>query len=131
MNACRAAVLRILSVLVLLPVSGCASQEEEQPLSWTEFQRHVHQEAETGIYIVNGDEPAEDIYQLAEQYRRYLDSIDTGIGSSRQPLIVNRVNGADDKWDSTQAMNLTYCVTKSGKGNFGTRYDAVVNAMNA
>jgi hypothetical protein len=48
------------------------------------------------------------------------------IASIAQPLIVNRVNGADDRWSAAAAINITFCVSAA---SFGTRYAAVVTAM--
>jgi hypothetical protein len=82
---------------------------------------------------VNGDEPAENLAQLADSYRAYLatERAADGIGSAQEGLIVNRVGGQDDKWNSSSAVNLTYCVTRTGSGAFSTNeYNAVVNAMN-
>ena len=79
--------------------------------------------------MVNGDEPAETIDQLADYYRAYIDSFTLdGIGSTQQELIVNRVGGRDDKWLTSAAQNITYCVSSS---SFGSRYNTVVSAMNS
>ena len=116
-----------LGVVLALVVAGCA-EEEQQPLTWQEFQDQAYHE--DGIWVVNGDEPAENIDQLADYYRAYLDSFyDDGIGSTQQALIVNRVSGRDDKWSTSAAQNITYCVSRS---SFGTsRYNTVVAAMNS
>ena len=44
-----------------------------------------------------------------------------------QRLIVNRVSGRDDKWSTSAAQNLRYCVSN----NFGNRKASVVSAMAA
>jgi len=44
------------------------------------------------------------------------------------PLIVNTVNGRDDKWSSSSAGNLTFCISSS---SFGSHYSAVVTAMSS
>ena len=115
---------------VVLVVVGCAPSEE--PLNWEEFMAQVVQEPDTGVYIANGDEMAETVDELRALYSRYLDSHDAaendGISSLNQPLIVNRVGGADDKWSSSAAANITYCISSS---SFGSRYSAVVNAMSS
>ena len=73
-------------------------------------------------YIVNGDEPAANDGALRQFYKRMMGPKKT----SEDGLIVNRVNGQDDKWSASQALNLTYCVSDK----FGTSKANVVNAMN-
>jgi serralysin len=119
---------RLLSLsLLTFVVSGCAP-ESSTPPTWEEFQASATVEPETGFYIVNGDELVETPQELALFYQKMVANWDTGatVGESSQELIVNRVGGKDDKWSTTTAANLTYCVSKSG---FGSRYTAVVNAM--
>jgi serralysin len=111
-------------VLAFLAV-GCSSSQPSQPPTWEEFLAQVYVEPESGVYIVNGDELAETMDDLAVFYERMV--ADWGnVGETSDGLIVNLVNGHDDKWSSTQALNLTYCVSQS---SFGSRYSAVVNAM--
>jgi len=116
-----------LRVALVLALAGCG-EEEQQPLTWQEFQDQAFHE--DGVWVVNGDEPAETIDQLADAYRAYLATVDDdGIGSTQQGLIVNRVGGRDDKWSASASQNITYCVSRS---SFGTsRYNAVVSAMNS
>lgn len=110
--------------------AGCGGGGPEQgTLSWGEFKALAYQEAETGVFITNGDELAETEDDLRAAYARYLGEVEAaGEGVASGPLIVNVVGGADDRWSSTQALQLTYCVSQ---GSFGTRYGAVVEAMNA
>src|SRR4051794_21972289 len=61
--------------------------------SWEEFQANVFQEADSGVYIVNGDTPITDIKHLREFYDRYVRA---------GALIVDTANGADDKWSDSQ-----------------------------
>jgi hypothetical protein len=115
-------------------LAGCADTTTPVP-TWEEFQAMVYQEPDTGVYIVNGDE----IIESEEELRGFYDAMvgqielvnslaDGDIALAEQPLIVNRVGGQDDKWSSSQAQNLTYCVSQS---SFGSRYSAVVSAMNS
>ena len=116
---------------LVVPMAACSSEEDE-PLSWEEFQDQAYKDSD-GVYIVNGDEPAENLDQLAAYYRDYLASEDAarGIGSAQQGLAINRVGGQDDRWSSSAALNITYCVTRTGTGAFSTsQYNAVVSAMN-
>ena len=85
-------------------------------LSWEEFQANVFQEPESGMYIVDRDIPIEGIKNLREFY-------DHNVRAGA--LIVNRVGSADDKWNDTQKLNLTYCVSST----FGSNKAAVVSAM--
>jgi serralysin len=118
----------VLSTLIL---SACAPAENPEPLTWEEFSTSVEREAETGMYIVNGDEviaTEAELYAFWEHMvaEQIAASSTSEVGESSTPLIVNRVSGRDDKWSATQARNLTYCVSKT---SFGTRYTTVVNAM--
>jgi Dual-action HEIGH metallo-peptidase len=107
-------------------VAGCGSGNS-QP-SFEEFQLLAHQEADTGFYVVDGDELVETADELRAYYDAYVAARpDDGTGSVQQGLIVNRVGGRDDKWSSTTARNLTYCIGS----NFGSRKSAVVSAMNS
>jgi serralysin len=114
-----------LGAIVLM--GGCAASNE--PLGWEEFAASAYREADTGVYVINGDEIAENLDQLREAYFRYrAEQESDGVASTQEPLIVNRVNGHDDKWSTSTAANLTYCVSQPG---FTGNYNAVVNAMNS
>jgi hypothetical protein len=110
------------------PEEGAGSKSE--PLSWDAFRTQATVEPDTGAFIVNGDELAEDVTQLAGYYDAYLaDFRASQVGSKREDgLCVNRVNGSDDKWPASTAANLTYCISKK---DFGSNYQAVVDAMNS
>lgn len=90
----------------------------ESSMSWEQFLDVVYQEPDTGIYIVNGDEPVVDRVALE---RWYVENVQRGA------LAVMTSGGSDVKWDATKALNITYCISKSG---FGANYNAVVSAMN-
>jgi hypothetical protein len=87
-------------------------------MSWGQFLDVVYQEPETGIYIVNGDEPVVGREALE---RWYVENVQQGA------LAVMTSGGSDVKWDATKALNITYCISKTG---FGGNYNAVVSAMN-
>ena len=75
-------------------------------------------EAETGVFIVNGDEMVETEVELADFYNNMVAHWQgAAVGETSDALIVNRVGSRDDKWSSTTAANLTYCVSTS----FGSR----------
>jgi len=116
-------------------VLGCGSgaqPEAQQPLGWEAFRAAAYQEPDTGVFITNGDELAETEGDLFAAYLRYASGL-AAVGEpvaadDLNPLIVNRVGGVDDKWSATAAANITYCISQS---SFGSRYAAVVTAMNA
>lgn len=105
--------------------TGCVAESAEpvvdenvaDGMSWEEFLDVVYQEPDTGIYIVNGDEPVVDRAAL-EQW--YVENVQQG------GLAVMTSAGKDVKWTASQALNITYCVSTT----FGSNYNAVVTAMN-
>ncbi len=108
--------------------AGCAIAESPPPLSWTEFQAQAAREPDTGIYIINGDEPAASLDQLAEAYRAYLADRSRGPATVQQSLIVNQSGGKDDHWPADRAENITYCVSEKSLGN---HHAEVVRALSA
>src|SRR5512133_808862 len=109
-----------------LLATGCVAEGGEidegvvaqSSTSWEQFLDVVYQEPDTGIYIVNGDEPVVGLEALELWYVEHV---------QRGALAVMTSGGSDVKWDSTKALNITYCISKSG---FGANYNAVVSAMN-
>jgi hypothetical protein len=103
-------------------------------LSYEEFQAQAYREPETGLRILDGDQLVESDQAMAALYESYLDSIAdaadraAGLASVQQGLIINVVNGQDDKWPATTAAHLTYCISSS---SFGSRYSAIVSALGA
>ena len=89
-----------------------------QGMTWEQFQSVVHQEAESGVYVANGDEVFESEKELREFYEL---QVKTG------QLILHRPGGVDAKWSDTQKLNLTYCVSST----FGTNYNRAVTDMTA
>ncbi|MDC3954860.1 matrixin family metalloprotease [Polyangium jinanense] len=84
--------------------------------SFEAFEAVTYREPDTGIYIVDGDTPVDDIKKLEEFYETYV---------QKGALIVHRAGGQDAKWNDTQKLDLTYCVSTT----FGNRYDAAVQAI--
>ena len=120
-----AAVGLFASAAAVLPAgasSGAVDSSSEVP-SFQQFRSSSFVDTD-GQYIVNGDEAMKSDGVLKQYYDRMVGSKD-GKNTLEEGLIVNRVNGADDKWSATQAMNLTYCVSTK----FGSNYAAVVSAM--
>jgi len=90
----------------------------ETALSFQEFEAATFRESETGIYIVDGDTPVDDIKKLEEFYEKYV---------QQGALIVHQQGGVDAKWNATQKKQLTYCVSTT----FGSRHSTAVAAMDA
>jgi hypothetical protein len=107
----------VLAVALAGPTIG-AAQGSDAP-SYKEFNASTFRDVD-GQYIVNGDEPAANDGELRQFYKRMMGPKKT----AEDGLIVNRVNGQDDKWSASQALNLTYCVSTK----FGSNYAAVANA---
>ncbi|MDB4968918.1 MAG: Peptidase [Myxococcales bacterium] len=121
--------LQLTVVALGFVIVGCASEPQSQPPTWEEFMAQVTIEPETGVFIVNGDEMIESEAELAVFYNGMVAQwAGASVGETSDALIVNRVGSRDDKWSSTTAANLTYCVSQS---SFGSRYNTVVNAMNS
>jgi len=122
----------LFAVVGFATVVGCAEGEQPEVLTYEEFRAQAYQEPDTGIYVVNGDEIIETEDAMRIAYDNFLTSIrdanlrDEGYAVAEQGLIINRVGGQDDKWNTATAQNLTYCVDSK---SFGSRYTTVVNAM--
>lgn len=107
--------------------AGCAVDAEpivdenvgSSVMTWEQFLETVYQEPDTGFYIVDGDIPLHSERELEQFYEKNV--------LQKNGLAVYRVNNADVKWNDTQKVNITYCVSSS---SFGTNYSAVVTAMN-
>ena len=114
-------------VLGGLLLAGCGTPEvpaaSSEPdtlttgVSFEAFKAQTYQEPDTGIYIVDGDVPMVDEAALRAFYEEHV-----------QPgaLIIRRISGADTAWSTTQALNLTYCVST---GAFGSNHARVTEAM--
>lgn len=120
----------IIALAFGVAVAGCSDDEGVDVLSYDEFKARAYQEPQTGMYVINGDELVTTEEQMRDAYESFLDSVvranSDGYATTEQGLLVNRIGGKDDKWSSTGALNLTYCISKA---SFGSRYTEVVNAM--
>ncbi|WP_394838594.1 hypothetical protein LVJ94_16990 [Pendulispora rubella] len=85
-------------------------------MSFERFETTVQRESGTGIYIVEGDIPIGTREALKAYFDQYV---------QQGALIVNK--GTDGRWDDTQELDLSYCVSTA----FGTRYGTVVESMAA
>ncbi|WP_394825428.1 M57 family metalloprotease [Pendulispora albinea] len=99
--------------------SGDSEATASTASSFEAWEKTVYREADTGIWIVNGDTPINDAGELRAFYEQHV---------QKGALIVDYRNGKDSAWSATRKLNLTYCVSKS---SFGNNYDRVVKAMAA
>ena len=107
--------------LVAASVGVSASATDGGVPTYQEFKADTYVDTD-GQYIVNGDEPVSSDGDL----RKFYDSmVGTKKKTREDGLIVNTVNGQDDKWSASTVANLTYCVST----RFGTRHADVVAAM--
>jgi len=120
--------MRKLSMALLAGVAlvGCGGPEaaEQAPMSWEEFKASAIND-EGNVFVVNGDEAVEGVEGLRAYYDNFVANGD--VGATQDGLAVYYVGG-DIKYSSTQARNLTYCISSS---TFGTRYSTMVSAMNS
>lgn len=124
--------LKFRSIALLAGVSllgtACGGPEAQAPqeareLSFEEFAARTFVEPETGVYIYNGDQMAQDLAELREVYEQTRGETGTVQGG----LAVYYAGGADVKWSASEAQNLTYCVSTK----FGSNYAKVVQSMTA
>ncbi|MDO7868022.1 M57 family metalloprotease [Nocardioides jiangxiensis] len=90
--------------------------------SWQQFEAATYTDP-TGVRVVNGDEAMATTGDLHKFYDELTSTPKKGLDDG---LIVNTVNGADDKWSASQVGNLTYCVSDK----FGADKAGIVAAMN-
>ncbi len=116
----------ILGSIVCIQLMACGSQPSEQstvPLSekvpsFEEFKSQTYRELfEGGVYIVGGDTPVTTDEELFEVWQSLY-----GQGES---LTINTVAGVDTRWNNTQKLSLTYCISNA----FGANKSKVVEAM--
>ena len=104
-----------------LSTSAGADSAADVP-TYKEFEASTYVDVD-GAYVVNGDEAISSRRDL----RKFYELLVGPSKADEAGLIVNTVNGQDDKWSASQALNLTYCVST----RFGSRHDDVVAAMEA
>lgn len=104
-----------------IPASAATPTADDADVpSYQEFAASTYRDVD-GSYIVNGDE----VISTQGELKKFYDFMLNGPDTSTDGLIVNTVNGADDKWSASQVSNLTYCVSTK----FGSRHADVVSAM--
>ncbi len=93
------------------------SSTDEGP-TFEEFRAQTYREPwEGGHYIVDGDRAIADEKSLYEFWE----------GLQQGGLIINKNGAADDRWNDTQKLNLTYCVSNA----FATRKQQILDALKA
>jgi len=126
--------MKVTLFAILIGFTGCAVTDSSspQPMSYDEFRGQAYFQPETGTYVINGDELVSNDKQMREVYDAYVDSFvalqaaKDGFGETQQGLIVNTVNGADDKWNAAGAARITYCINST---SFGSNYALMKSAM--
>ncbi|NMO21806.1 peptidase M10 [Pyxidicoccus fallax] len=121
--------------LASLGLVGCGEALEapeaaarEPVMTFEQFRAQAWHESDTDIYVIDGDVPVlgeKGLRELYQDYVREARGEEDGLGTQRAPLIVNRVNGADDRWGYSRQRNIPYCVSTA----FGSNYNTVVQAM--
>ncbi len=120
--------MRKLSMALLAGVAlvGCGGPEAEVEARIPTFEEFKAQAIPSeGSFVINGDEAVEGEQGLREYYDAFVAGGETG--NTQNGLAVYYIGG-DIKYSSTQARNLTYCISSS---SFGTRYSTMVSAMNS
>lgn len=102
--------------------AGAAKGDGAVP-TYQEFAASTYQDFD-GQYIVNGDEPISSNGGLRQFYDQMTA---TAKRVDEEGLVVNTVNGRDDKWSAAQVGNLTYCVSTK----FGSDHARMVAAFAA
>jgi dual-action HEIGH metallo-peptidase len=123
------------SFVSMFCLAGCAGEPQQQSKqlpTWEEFRANVYQEPDTGIFIVNGDEPVLNEARLREFYAQMsgqaaLANEQEGLGTTQQSLTLLNIPGWANHWSIPAARNLTYCISSA---SFGGYYSSVVSAMN-
>ncbi|WNG43525.1 matrixin family metalloprotease [Archangium minus] len=115
--------MALLAGVALVGCGGPELAEQQQIPTFEEFQAQAIKD-EGDVYVVNGDEAIEGIEGLKAYYDNYVANGD--VGTTEGGLAVYYSGGRDIKWSTTQARNLTYCVSRT---SFGTRYNTAVTAM--
>ena len=109
-------------VAAMLPANAASTYSANVP-SYQDFRAATYVDFDSQ-FIVNGDEPVATDGKLRQFYDQMVGDKHTG-RQVEDGLIVNRVNGQDDKWSASQVGNLTYCVSTK----FGSDYSRMVTAM--
>ena len=115
---------RAMFLMAAWQLGGCMVGDDPEVLSSTEaesfeqFRAATYQENwEGGHFIVDGDTAIADEKTLYEFWE----------GQVQGGLIINKIGQQDDRWNDTQKLDLTYCISS----NFGANKATLVTAFNA
>src|ERR1041385_1765598 len=125
-------------VLVTVAISGCLNVVDSTETkvapgvpTFDQFLADTYQEPDTGVFIVDGDRPVLDEKLLHAFYDEMVADYTAQMneeGSSsvkEQGLALATSGGQDITWNTTDRMNLTYCVSRA----FGSKQAQVGQAM--
>lgn len=107
-----------LGLSVVMPAAASTLPDEDTP-SFQEFEASTYHDAD-GSYIVDGDVPIASRAGLRAFYEHLV-----GTDPKISGLVVDTVDGVDNKWSDTEVSDLSYCVSTE----FGTRHDDIVSMM--
>ena len=111
-----------LVVVSLVAVAACTEAPElgsTAGLTFEEFKAQTYKEPWAGgVYVVGGDQPYATEQRLRELWQ----------ASGGGALSVYTNGGADMKWDATQRLNLTYCVSTRFGANKAAVEQAIIEA---
>jgi len=117
----------------ILTFSVMEDSNHQKPLHLSEFRakavREKYKGEYTGLYIIDGDIPANSELRIFQIYNEYLNAY-YQLYSSHELNAVNKStiygnNDIEKTWSPTQKLNLTYCISNS----FGSRKKEVIRAM--
>ena len=119
--------LAVAPMIALLLTSACGGEPgtddvegarvRDTHISFEDFMAGVYKEPD-GVWIADGDTPFETIEQLREFYEtHFMDGA----------LAIMTSGGQDVRWNDSQKLNITYCVSTT----FGSKYSTVVSAMSS
>jgi hypothetical protein len=118
----------LVPLVAMLASSGCAAENEapvpaaehtattNTDLGFEEFAAKTYQDPVSGIYVVDGDTPIENMEGLRAYYAKVPKSGGLTVATS---------GSAADVWSASWKWNLSYCVSYS----FGANRNAVIAAM--
>jgi hypothetical protein len=118
-----------ISACVNAPAAGATGVRKDVPLSYEAFKAQAFGETfhgkPTGIFIVDGDTPADGEERLQQYYENYLSSYNASQAHPASNMIIGTSAGIDRIWNATEKLQLTYCISNE----FALNKPQVVQAM--
>lgn len=119
----------IITACVNAPASSATGLRKDVPLSYEAFKAQAFGETfhgkPTGIFIVDGDTPADGEERLLQYYEKYLSSYRNRGGQVSSNMIVATSAGIDRLWSATEKLQLTYCISNE----FALNKPQIIQAM--